>query len=154
MVKSLSHFTAEGPVKATIAKLIDGTAETKVLGLLDTAPSLRPADILTSAVSGSPLHALDVTVAAPLAIDAGVDPCATAVQRKICRYGNSLEELRAAAVQYKPLAWSFWGREGDDAGAALVTIARCDNIAPLGFPVVPEVYTMTAISCGSTAARA
>ena len=107
-----------------LVHLADHTAETEALGLLDTAPSLRPADILTSAVPGASLHALDVTVAAPLAHAAGADPCASAVQRKRARYSAFLDELLADGISYSPMAWTFWGREGDDAAVVLTAVAR------------------------------
>ena len=51
MVKSHSHFTAEGPVKATVAKLIDGTAETKLntVNITDLLPlsTQRPANMVS-----------------------------------------------------------------------------------------------------------
>ena len=107
-----------------LVRIADSTAETEALGLLCTAPSLRPADILTSAVPGSALHALDVTVVAPLAHGAGDDPCAAAVRRKLSRYRAFFPELSAGGVRYVPLAWTYWGREGDAAAAMIVILAR------------------------------
>ena len=107
-----------------LVRLADSTAETEALGLLCTAPSLRPADILTSAVPGAALHALDVTVAAPLAQAAGRDPCISAERRKSDRYRPFFAELSAAGIKYVPLAWTFWGREGDSAAAMVATLAR------------------------------
>ena len=48
-----------------LARLADATAEKETLGLLDTAPGLRPANVLTSAVSPGWVSALDVGIAAP-----------------------------------------------------------------------------------------
>ena len=50
----------------------DPTAEIEPLGLVTSHPTLRPADVLTSAASGR-LAALDVGVASPDAAGAGVD---------------------------------------------------------------------------------
>ena len=107
-----------------LVHMADANAETEVLGLLCTAPPLRPADILTSAVPGAPQHALDVSVAAPLAAHAGPDACASAEKRKTERYQQFLAGLREDGIQYMPLVWSFWGREGEAAASTLVSVAR------------------------------
>ena len=117
-----AQYCAPGPANAghndvrdalfDLVRVADSTAETEALGLLCTAPSLRPADILTSAVSGSPLHALDVTVVAPLAQHAGTEPCDSAVRRKLNRYRLFFAKLQAAGVWYAPLAWTFFGARG------------------------------------------
>ena len=107
-----------------LVRLADSTAEVEALGLLCTAPHLRPADILTSAVPGSPLHALDVSVAAPLSQAAGSDCCAAAARRKLRRYQPWFQELSSAGVRYMPMVWSWWGRASADADAMMLTIAR------------------------------
>ena len=107
-----------------LVRIADSTAETEALGLLCTAPHLRPADILTSAVPGSQLHALDVSVAAPLAQRAGEDCCASAARRKMTYYRPWFDELTRSGIRYVPLVWSWWGRPSADAAAMLLTIAR------------------------------
>ena len=56
-----------------LARLADATAEKEVLGLLETAPGLRPPDVLTTVVSPGMTSALNVGVAALHARHAGAD---------------------------------------------------------------------------------
>ncbi|CAE8601449.1 unnamed protein product [Polarella glacialis] len=107
-----------------LARLADSTAEREVLGLLDAAPGLRPADVLTSAASPGLTSALDVGVASPDAANAGAD-CAEAMRvRKRATYARFLPALLAEGVEYRPLVWSCWGREHPDTTAALTQLAR------------------------------
>ena len=92
--------------------------------MLDTAPGLRPADILITAVTASYSSALDVGVAAPHAAHAGVDCCETMRLRKIDRDRDYLAELDHQGVEYKPLIWSCWGREHEDKSRVLRQLAR------------------------------
>ena len=107
-----------------LARLADTTAEKEVLGLLDTAPGLRPADILTSAVSPGRVSALDVGVAAPGARHAGADCTESMRRRKRAVYARYLDALAAEGVDYQPLTWSCWGREHPDTTAVLTQLAR------------------------------
>ena len=113
--------TGCGYQTAVLASLADGAAATEVRGLVASAPMLRPADLLTTAAFGR-LSALDVVVASPDAAGAGDDACAAAVSRKlgVGGYGPYLEELAADGVDYRPLAWTCWGRPHVDAAAAAV----------------------------------
>jgi hypothetical protein len=106
-----------------VASLGDGAAATEVRGLVPSAPALRPADLLTVAAFGR-VAALDVVVACPASEGAGVDACAAAVARKLRTYGPYLEELAREGVEYRPLAWTCWGRPHTDAEAALRSMAQ------------------------------
>ena len=107
-----------------LVRMADATAEKEVLGLLETAPGLRPADILTNAVSPGLTSALDVGIAAHHASHAGAD-CAEATRvRKRATYARFLPALLAEGVEYRPLVWSCWGREHPDTTAALTQLAR------------------------------
>ena len=85
----------------------DATAEREVSGLLETAPGLRPADILTSAVSQSLASALDFGVAARPAVHAGDDCCETKRLRKVDKYRDYLTDFDLQGSEYKPLIWSL-----------------------------------------------
>ena len=107
-----------------LAYAADATAEKEVLGLLATAPGLRPADILTSAAAPGLVSALDIGVASPDAQHAGQD-CTEAMRvRKRGVYARHLEALHAEGVEYRPLVWSCWGQEHPDTTAALTAMAR------------------------------
>ena len=107
-----------------VTRMADTTAEREVLGLLDTAPGLRPADILTNAVVPALSSALDIGVAAPHAVHAGDDCCEAMRLRKIRHYQDHLEDLRLQGIIYTPLIWSCWGREHEDTTKVLRQIAR------------------------------
>ena len=78
-----------------VTKMVGTTAECEVLfDYLDTAPGLRPADILTTAVVPLLSSALDIGVAAPHALHAGDDCCETMWVRKMDHYRDHLEDLR------------------------------------------------------------
>ena len=88
------------------ARLGDSTAEPEVLGLIASAPGLRPADVLTSALGGNQLSALDVGVAAPDAQRAGEDCTESMCSSKVARYAPFHAELQVAQVVYRPVVWS------------------------------------------------
>ena len=107
-----------------LAKIADATSEPEVLGLSASAPDVRPADILTSALSGNVSHALNVGIAAPLAINAGPDCTEAMRKRKVGRYARWQGELSEQHISYRPLVWSSWGREHADTTAALSELAK------------------------------
>ena len=106
------------------ARIADPLAEPEVLGLIDAAPGLRPADILTSAASPGLISALDVGVACPHARRAGVDCLETMRTKKIDKYAPVARELELQGVEYRPVLWSCWGREHPDTTVILTHIAR------------------------------
>ena len=110
-----------------LARLADATAEKEVLGLLDTAPGLRPADVLTTAVSPGRSSALDIGVAAVEARGAGGpgQDCTESMRvRKRSVYARHLDALEAEGVEYRPVIWSCYGREHPDTTAVLTAMAR------------------------------
>ena len=97
--KQIRDVIFDGPMQA------DATAECEVLGLLDSAPALRPVDILTSAASPSLTSALDVGVAAPHAAHAGDDGCETMRLRKLHWYRDYVSELEHQGIEQKHPIW-------------------------------------------------
>ena len=87
------------------ASLADGAAATGVPGLLGSAPTLRPADLLTTAAFGR-LVALDVGIANPGARAAGVDACTSMLERKLRDYEPWLPELSEDGIEYRPVVWT------------------------------------------------
>ena len=107
-----------------LTRLADATAEKEVLGLLEAAPGLRPADVLTTAASPGWTSALDVGIAAPHARHARAD-CAEAMRvRKRGVYSRFLGALEDEGVRYTPVVWTCWGREHPETTAVLTQLAR------------------------------
>ena len=104
--------------------LIQHEAPQFVVRIFIMNPSLRPADVLTSAAIPGRLAALDVGVASPDAAGAG-DDCAQAMfVTKRGTYAAHLGELGQAGIQYQPMVWSAYGRPHPDATRILATMAR------------------------------
>ena len=106
-----------------VAALGDPETVSEPLGLIPSRPSLRPADILTSAATGS-LAALDVGVCSPEASGAGLDCCAAMYRRKRQTYAPFEDELRQGGLRYQPLVWSCYGRAHVEAVDTLQGLAR------------------------------
>ena len=91
---------------------------------IPSAPTLRPADILTSATSQGRAAALDVGITSPEASAAGVDCTASMVARKTSNYAPYAHELRRQNVDYKPIVWSAYGRPHGDATKFITQLCR------------------------------
>ena len=105
-----------------LANLSDGASATEVAGLVPSALGLRPADLLTRAAFGK-MCALDVVIACPDSSGAGDDAAEAAVRGKLRKYDSVLGELQDEGVEYRPLAWTCWGRPHTDASAAIRTMS-------------------------------
>ncbi len=93
-----------------LARAADPTAEEEPLGLIPSHPTLRPADVFTSAAHPGRLSALDVGVTSPEATAAGND-CAESMRlRKLNDYGPHLDALERQNIVYHPTVWSAFGR--------------------------------------------
>ena len=79
-------------------------------GLVDSQPSLRPADILTRAAIPNRLAALDVGIKSPEAAGVGQDCAQTMVEEKLHYYANVLPELERKGISYVPINFSCYGR--------------------------------------------
>ena len=106
------------------ASMCDPSAEIEPLGLVPSHPTLRPADVFTSAAVYGRLAALDVGVSSPDAAGAGDDCTHAMVVEKRRTYVPHLDALRRAGIQYQPMVWSAYGRPHPDTTRVLVTIAR------------------------------
>ena len=86
--------------------LADPTTRTEARGLVQSAE--RPADILTSGPGFQ--VAMDITVAAQDAKQAGMDACASAYRRKMRNYAHLFPALRREGIVFRPMVWSAEGR--------------------------------------------
>ena len=111
-------------VTLDFTRLADASAEPEVVGLIASAPGLRPADLSTTALAMNCDTALDIGIASPDAAGAGPDCTESMRRRKLTRYGRFLQELLATHVIYRPLIWSCYGREHADTTAVITAIAR------------------------------
>ena len=105
-------------------RLADSTAQPEILGLIASAPGLRPADILTSALAGRSDIALDVGIASSTARLIGEDCTETYRRRKINRYAPFSAELATEGIIYRPVIWSCYGREHEETSIVLEQLAR------------------------------
>ena len=102
-----------------LARTADPAAELEPLGLIPSHPTLRPADVLTSAATPGRLSAVDVGVTSPEASGAGEDCTEAMRQRKLRYYGQHENELARTNVVYCPAIWSAYGRP-HAAGTAII----------------------------------
>ena len=86
------------------------SAHMEAVGLVDSQPNLRPADILTRATIPNRLAALDVGIKCPEASGAGDDCTQAMVEEKPSYYAAVLPELERKGITYAPLAFSCFGR--------------------------------------------
>ena len=82
----------------------------EAVGLVDSQPNLRPADILTRAAIPNRTAALDVGVKWPEAAGAGDDCTQTMVEEKLAYYAAILPELERKGITYCPITFSSFGR--------------------------------------------
>jgi hypothetical protein len=102
----------------------DPGAATEVQGLIPSAPTLRPADILTIAMHETSIVAVDVGIKAPHAMDAGQDCTETMKQQKMRRYGPYLHEPQQQGIRFAPAIFSGFGRRHADTTKMMTLAAQ------------------------------
>jgi hypothetical protein len=107
-----------------LAHLADPSADVETVGLIPSVPTLRPADILTSAALPGRLAALDIGITSPDATGAGGDCCEAMHRRKLGTYRPHFAELQEGGVVYKPLVWSAFGRAHPETTVVLEALAK------------------------------
>ena len=103
-----------------VMSTVDTATATEVRGLSTIEPSARPADILTYAAIPGRCAALDIVVASQEASGAGSDCLITTVKGKYRRYRRILQELNAAGISFRPMAWS---KEGQPRSTTMLLLA-------------------------------
>ena len=104
------HNRARDTIAMGLALAGAGTV-TEPLGLVPSAPNLRPADILTRESTVDGFLACDVGIASPEASCAGLDCVESMRVRKLEHYGERvLAELEEQNARYTPLILSCFGR--------------------------------------------
>ena len=117
------HYAVRDDVLA-LAHLADPSADTETTELIPNAPTLRPADILTSAAIPGRLAALDIAVTSPDASGAGIDCCASMYDSKLRKYADHLQTLLDQNIVYKPLVFSAYGRAHPETEVILSILAQ------------------------------
>ena len=84
-----------------LAHLADPCTALESVGLIPSAPSLRPADLLSSAAIPGRMAALDIGVTSPDAMGAGDDCCETTFARKRRDYSRFLREMEEEQGHYR-----------------------------------------------------
>ena len=97
---------------------------------LQCAPMLRPADILSTAVSDC-AAALDVGIASPDAAHADTDCTDSMSRAKKSKYAPYEAELARQNIQYRPIIFSAYGRPHPDAQKFLGALSRAGEKAVL-----------------------
>jgi hypothetical protein len=92
----------------------DAATECEVQGLIPSAPTLRPADILTRAGHERFLAAVDVMVKAPATAGVEGDCTELGKREKLNNYGPYLDELEGLGIRYMPAVFSAYGRRHPD----------------------------------------
>ena len=123
----LAHAFAQG----------DAATECEVPGLIPSAPSLRPADILTRAGHERLMLAVDVMVKSPATAGVEGDCTELGKREKLDRYGPYLDELERTGIRYAPAVFSAFGRRHPDVSkmlrqAALRAARRRGGVAAEG----------------------
>ena len=102
----------------------DPATELETEGLIPSAPTLRPADILTQAGHPHKIMAVDVMVKCPYATAAGHDCAENGKREKINRYAAFAPELDRQGIWYAPAVFSSFGRRHPDVTTMLHEAAR------------------------------
>ena len=89
-----------------MAPPVHAAAELEPQGLIPSQPSLRPADVLTSAFHNGRLAAVDVGIICPATAGAGLDCVVTMDERKRARLEPYRQDLERTAIEYHPFAIS------------------------------------------------
>ena len=116
------HYAVRDEALA-LAHLADPSTSVETVGLIPSAPALRPADIFTSAAIPGRLAALDIGVTSPDAAGAGDDCCEAMFRRKIADYAPHFAELAEQDIVYKPLVWSTFGRAHPETDSVMRSLA-------------------------------
>ena len=103
--------------------LADPSTSIEVPGLCPSAPTLRPADILTRAGHATKTLAVDVGIAAPHAAHAGSDAAETMRETKLDKYEPYSVELDEQGITYAPATFTAYGRRHPCATNMLKTAA-------------------------------
>ena len=101
---------------------IDSMLEVEPGGLI-AGTSLRPADVLTSVLSGN-LTAIDIGIASPDAVNATDSYLSQMQQRKLHKYAAYSAELEAQNITYRPMPISCYGLFHSDSIAILRTLSQ------------------------------
>ena len=92
--------------------------------LIPSAPTRRPADLLTIAASSGRAAALDVVVASPDAGHAGADCAQTMYEKKLNHDAPYRAQLERQNLEYKPLVFSCFGRPHPETHKYLVRVTK------------------------------
>ena len=105
-----------------LTHLADPSSETEVRALFPNAPTLRPADIFTSAALPGRMATLDIGISSPDACGASDDCCDSMYDKKVRRYSEHITER--TNFEYRPLVFSCYGRVHPECMSILRNIAQ------------------------------
>ena len=102
----------------------DPSTDTEIPGLIPNAPSLRPADIFTSAAIAGRRTALDIGIMSSDVAGVGNDACEAMWKKKMDYYGPHLPALEQQDIRSRPLTFTTFGRCHPEADQILDFDAR------------------------------
>eukprot|EP00973_Karenia_brevis_P037363 5150135-Karenia_brevis.AAC.1 len=105
-------------------RIADPGAAPEVPGLCESDPSLRPADVFTTAAHPTMTLAIDVGVKAPFAANAGEDCVETMKAAKFSKYASVLPELERRGIHYAPAIFGSFGRASTDTYNMMLQAAK------------------------------
>ena len=103
---------------------VDASADKEVPNLIPSAPGLRPADVLTRALSHSGETAIDVMIKATTTLNHTPNPHLAGLTAKVAKYAQHTEALKAEGITYAPWVWSAYGSPSPQVIAGLERAAR------------------------------
>ena len=92
--------------------------------MIPSAPSLRPADILSRAAHHTLDSAIDIMIKAPHSCGAGSDCVEAGKSEKLDKYAGHLGELEQQGIRFAPAVFSCFGRRHPDVDDMLAVAAR------------------------------
>ena len=120
---TIGHNRVQEVIHAGCA-VSDASACMEAVGLVDSRPELRPADVLTRAAIPNRIAALDVGIKSPEAGGAGEDCAEAMMQEKLQYYADVIPELERKGITYSPITFSCFGRRHGTTTKIMTQVAQ------------------------------
>ena len=139
-----------------LSSMLCAASEKETLGLLDTAPGLRPAHVLyfcsVSRRVFLPTRCWDCMPSKATQCWSWLATESMRLRKRRCISHGTCGALEAEGIEYRPLVWSCWGREHSDTTAVLTMLAR-QAARRRGLPSHKPLLQKTRAQVGAALAR-